>query len=165
MKINGLKLLLGRDKSFTEFSKLEEYIKDLVKNAMIDFEFHRKVIIYKITGYNSGSHDSLSVTYLVCNESKKTQTYCGRHNELREYYVLESNHDYYVGMRNIFGQITHVDKKEYVFIDYDEKTHEFFKNFITNFHNLKSSLKEFFKEDKIKVNILNSQNTIKLLEI
>jgi hypothetical protein len=161
-QIAGLELLKSRDNSFKEFEKLELYVRELVKNALVDFEFERRVIIYRI---NTGSdfHDGLSFSYLVCDESKKNQTLYGKPNQIREYLIIDSNRKSEIGQRNIFGQLTHSDESNYVFIDYDEKIHEFLKEFTSNFHNLKLSLKDFFDKDKVVLNILNNQSGIKLL--
>lgn len=160
-QIPGLKLLRSRENSFKEFNKLEEYVKDLVHNAMIDFQFERKVIIYKIK--IDSFDDGLTFEYMVCDESKKTQRYNGRDNELREYFVHDSNLEKYIGKRNIFGQITHRGKDDYIFIDYDENIHRFFKDFTSKFQILKSSLVDFFDEKNVVSNILNSQSDFKLL--
>lgn len=161
-QIQGLKLLKSRDNSFKEFNKLEEYVKDLVNNAMIDFKFERKVIIYKIN-VDSQYRDELSFEWMVCDESVKSQTYMGKENQLREYFVHDSNLEKYIGKRNIFGQITHADSNNYMFIEYDENVHKFFKDFTSKFQLLKSSLVSFFDKDKVVYNILNSQTDLNLL--
>lgn len=159
-QISGLSLLKSRDNSFKEFSKLEEHVKELVHNALIDFEFNRKVIIYKITAScENSSSDSLYFEYLVCNESTKTIRFAGKDRALNEYYVVDSNVQRYVGKRNIFGQIVFADKEEYVFIDYSEELHDFFKLFTANFHKLKQSLKDFFEKENVVNNILNNSNS------
>ncbi len=159
--INGLKLLKSRDNSFKEFSKLESYVKDLVHNAMIDFQFERKVIAYQIK-INSYS-DGLSFEWMLCDESAKNQKYCGKENQLREYFVHDSNIEKYIGKRNTFGQITFSSSDDFVFIDYDEDVYKFFKDFTDKFHLLKSTLISFFDKEKVVFNILNSQSDLKLL--
>lgn len=153
--INGLKLLTSRDNSFEDYKKLDSYVRELVQNACVDFEFKRKVIFYKITSHTDVHTDSLSFEYLVCNESVKNQNYLGKSNALSEYVVLDSNLTKYLGKRNIFGQITFRNESDYVCIDYDENIHNFLKEFTAKFQNLKISLMDFFKEDKIQINILN----------
>jgi hypothetical protein len=160
-KIAGLKLLTSRDNSYKEFEKLQSHVKDLVHNAMIDFEFEKKVILYRI--HIDSFDDRLSFHYLVCDVSVKSQTYQGVPNNLREYFVLDSNIEKYIGKRNILGQILFSETNDYVRIDYDEKIHTFFKEFTSNFHLLKSSLVSFFDKDKVVFNILNSQTDLKLL--
>ncbi len=161
-QINGLKLLKSRDNSFNEYKKLEDYVKDLIHNAMIDFEFERKVIVYKIKIDNSYS-DGLSFEWIVCDESIKNQNYCGKENELREYFVHDSNLEKYIGKRNIFGQIVFLSSNDFIFIDYDENIHKFFKDFTSKFQMLKSSLVDFFDKEKVVFNILNNQSDLKLL--
>lgn len=161
-EIKGLKILRSRDNSFKEFSKLEGYVKDLVNDSCVDFEFSRKVIIYKIVENSSYNH-SLSFEYMVCNESVKNQKYCGKENELSEYFVLDSNLEKHLGKRNIFGQLVFESKDNWVFIDYDEDIHSFIKDFSDKFTKLRVSLVDFFKKDKIKLNVLNSQSTLKML--
>ena len=160
-EINGLKALTSRDNSFKEYSALEAHILELVHNASIDFEFNKKVIIYKIHSDNEYSH-SLSFEYLVCNESVKNQTIHGKSNQLCEYFVLETNLERYRNKRNIFGQIVFSNSDNWVFIDYDEKTHLFIRNFTEKFSQLRLSLTDFFKKENIQQNILNNSG-IKLL--
>lgn len=160
-EINGLKALTSRDNSFKEYSALESHVRELVHNASIDFEFSRKVIIYKIRSEN-GYDNSLSFKYLVCNESAKNQKYLGKENQLCEYFVIESNIEKYRNKRAIFGQITSDSSEDWVFIDYDEKTHLFIKNFSDRFSQLRLSLTDFFKEENIQQNLLNNSG-IKLL--
>ncbi len=157
-EINGLKIYLSRDNSFDKFSELESYVKDLIKDSCVDFQFKRKVIIYKIRQ----DENYFSFKYMLCDESEKTQRYQGRDNELCEYIVLESNMINYKGSRNIFGQITGDNEKNWVFLDYNEDTYNFIKNFDEKFNKLKFDIVEFFKEDSVKANILNS-NVGKLL--
>lgn len=162
-QVNGLKLFTSRDNSFKEFEKLQSYVKELVHNAMIDFQFERKVIIYKID--IDKYRDGLSFEYLVCDESVKSQKYFGKENELREYFVHDSNLEKHIQKRNILGQILFASKDEYTLIDYDEKIHKFFKDFTNNFQILKSSLADFFDKEKIVFNIMNSQSDLKLLNL
>lgn len=156
-KIQGLKLLTSRDNSFLEFSKLETYVRELVHNARFDFEFKRKVIIYRMGVDESNYSNSLSFEYIIADESEKTQKDQGKENQLSEYVVIESNIDSYLKKRNILGQILFTSYKEFVMIDYDEKTHFFLKRFNENFISLKKSLKDFFDKDKIKQNIIDSK--------
>lgn len=151
-QVNGLEILIGRDHSFDKFSELNSYINDLIHDANIDFEFEKKVIIYKITE-DSKHYDSLSFVYMICDVSSKNQKYLGKENQLKEYKVLESNLIKYVGQRNIWGQITYENESNYIFMDYDEETHLFLKSFCQNFSKLKMSIVEFFKSDKLKENI------------
>lgn len=160
-QINGLKILKNRENSFNEYKKLENYVKDLIRNAMIDFKFERKVICYKIKIDNSYS-DGLSFEWIVCDESVKNQEYCGIENQLREYFVHDSNLEKYKGKRNVFGQITHTSINDWVLIDYDENIHIFFKDFTAKFQMLKSSFIDFFDKEKVVSNILNNQSDLKL---
>lgn len=161
-QVNGLEILCGRDHSFNTFSALESYIKDLINDANIDFEFEKKMIIYRITE-ESKHNDSLSFVYMICDVSTKNQKHLGKEKQLREYKVLESNLTHHVGKRNIWGQITYENESNYVFMDYDEKTHLFLKYFCYNFTKLKMSIVDFFKADKLKANILSKSNGLKLL--
>lgn len=101
---------------------------------------------------------------MVCDESVKSQRYCGEENALREYFVHDSNLEKHIAKRNILGQILFASKEEYTIIDYDEKIHKFFKDFTSNFQILKSSVSDFFDKEKIVFNILN-QSDLKLLTI
>lgn len=159
--IKGLMLLKNRENSFKEYTKLEEYVRELVHNALIDFEFQRRVIIYQIR--TSEYDDSLEFLYLVCDESVKNQSAYGKQNVLSEYHVIDSNMEKYIGKRNILGQILFSSSDNYVFIDYDENLHNFFKAFTSKFHELKKSLVSFFDEEKVVENILSSQNPLKML--
>lgn len=161
-EVNGLEILCGRDHSFDKFSGLESYIKELINDANIDFEFEKKMIIYKITSETKFS-DSLSFVYMICDVSAKNQKHLGKEKQLREYKVLESNLTQYVGKRNIWGQITYENESNYVFMDYDEETHLFLKYFCENFAKLKMSIIDFFKADKLKANILSQSSGLKLL--
>lgn len=157
-EIHGLKLLTTRDNSFKEFSKLENYIDELVRDACIDFVFKRRVIVYQIKTYNDYSMNALYFEYFVADESEKTQEYLGKVNALNEYIIIDSNlgkHE--IGKRNIFGQITGESKEKFVIIDYDEEIHLFLKKFNENFLNLKKSLVDFFDKDKIKQNVIDSK--------
>lgn len=53
---------------------------------MIDFKFERKVIIYKID--IDKYRDGLSFEYLVCDESVKSQRYCGEENACETHTLL-----------------------------------------------------------------------------
>lgn len=157
-EIQGLKIYTTRDNSFKEFSKLEDYVKELVRDALIDFVFKRRVIVYQIKTYNDYSMNSLHFEYFVADESEKTQNYQGKENELNEYFIIDGNLEKYKkGSRNIFGQITHESKNNFVIIDYDEDIHLFLKKFDENFRNLKKSLVDFFDKDKIKQNVIDSK--------
>lgn len=161
--INGLKIFESRENTFKEFAQLEKYVKDVVKDALVAFDFERKIILYKIDNMSSPHSDGLYFSYLVCDESKKTQKYLGKENELREYYVHDSNLTAYIGKRNILGQILHTGYDKYEIIDYDENIHQFFKDFTSRFQDLKASLLNFFDKEKVVFNILNSQSDLKLL--
>lgn len=161
-EIAGLKILTSRDNSFGLYSELEKYVKDLVKDACIDFQFNRKVICYLIRESSDYTH-SLTFEYMICNESIKNQSYMGKENGLCEYYVLESNIPKYIGQRNIFGQIASSSSSNFIIIDYDEQTHLFMKNFSENFTRLRRSLIEFFDKDNLQINISNNLHGIALL--
>jgi hypothetical protein len=161
-QINGLKLLRSRDNSFREYKKLEDYVKDLLHNAMIDFEFERKVIAYniRIDKYTDG----ISFEWMICDESVKNQKYQGKENQLKEYFVHDSNIKGYIGKRNIFGQIVFSSYNDFIFIDYDENIYNFFKDFTDKFQVLKSSIADFFDKEKVIFNILNIKNNIEFLK-
>lgn len=157
--ILGLKLKTTRDNGFKSFKELEDYVKEVVKNAMIDFAFKRKIIIYKLLTEQSYGGDRLEFTYMVANESEKVLTHNNVPCNTAEYYIFESNNPRYVGVRNIFGQITHEDISKWVVLEYDEVTHEFIKNFLDNFAKLKLSLEQFFDKETVIHNIAQGTNT------
>jgi hypothetical protein len=152
--ISGLSLRKTRDNGFKTFKELDSYIKEVVHNGMIDFAFKRKIILYKLITEQGYGGERLEFTYMIANESEKIQSHMGVPCNSSEYYILESNHERYVGVRNIFGQITHEDIEKWVVLDYDEYTHEFIKNFLVSFHKLRTSLSEFFDKETVVNNIL-----------